>query len=305
MNRKTLKTLAITAALAGVMTASAQAASIGGATVEASAVNFRSSAGTDASIYTTVPRGTVLVVGEKVSDSWYKAVYRGAVGYVASEFVKFYETIDGNLGSGSISGTSVRMRSEASTSADILGTYNSGVTMNVLGVSGNWYKVSYNGVTGYVHSDYFSLNSGVSDLYGGGSVPPSDSTVSDGETSEKGQQIVDTAMKYMGVPYVWAGTSPSGFDCSGFVYYVYKENGYSINRTAASIYLNGTAVEKENLQVGDAVCFSSSSESIGHVGIYIGGGQFIHASSGVGQVIISELSSTYYTTHYVGARRLV
>lgn len=286
------------------MTLSANAASIGGATVEASALNLRSSASTDASIYTTIPRGAAVVVGDKVNDGWYKVVYRGALGYVSSEFVTFYETIDGSFGSGNIRGSSVRMRSEPNTSSSILGTYDSGVQMTVLGVSGNWYKVGCNGATGYVHSDYFALNGGVSDLYGG-STSNSNSAVTSAEGSEKGQQIVDTAMKYMGVPYVWAGTSPSGFDCSGFVYYVYNENGYSINRTAASIYLNGVAVDKENLQVGDAVCFSSSSDSIGHVGIYIGNGQFIHASSGVGQVTISDLSAAYYTNNYVGARRIV
>ena len=114
-------------------------------------------------------------------------------------------------------------------------------------------------------------------------------------------------MSYLGVPYVWAGTSPSGFDCSGFVYYVYKECGYSINRTAESIYSNGTYVEKSQLQVGDTVHFTSGSNSnyIGHVGIYIGDGQFIHASSGVGRVVISDLSSTYYLNNYYGARRII
>lgn len=128
--------------------------------------------------------------------------------------------------------------------------------------------------------------------------------VTDFEVIE-GQKIVDTAMLYLGTPYVWGGTTERGFDCSGFVQYVYKECGYTINRTAADIYENGTYVEKANLEIGDAICFSSHTESIGHVGIYIGNGQFIHASSGSGCVIISELSEDYYTARYIGARHIV
>ena len=100
--------------------------------------------------------------------------------------------------------------------------------------------------------------------------------------------------------------SPSGFDCSGFVGYVYKQCGYSLKRTASDIfYNNGTSVDKANLQTGDLVFFSNSSESIGHVGIYIGGNQFIHASSSTVGVIISDLSSSYYVSHYQGAKRII
>lgn len=109
----------------------------------------------------------------------------------------------------------------------------------------------------------------------------------------------------MGAPYVYGGMSPSGFDCSGFVNYVYKLCGYSMSRVASSIYNNnGTYVEKANLQIGDLVFFASNSSSIGHVGIYIGNGQFIHSSSGAGCVVISDLSSNYYLKNYVGAKRI-
>ena len=83
-----------------------------------------------------------------------------------------------------------------------------------------------------------------------------------------------------------------------------KNFGYSVNRTAASMYSNGTAVDKSGLQIGDAVFFASSSESIGHVGIYIGDGEFIHSSSGCGYVTISGLDEDYYSRMYVGARRI-
>ena len=120
-----------------------------------------------------------------------------------------------------------------------------------------------------------------------------------------GQKIVATAKNYLGVPYVWGGTSPSGFDCSGLVYYVFRQHGISLNRTAATQYQHGSYVSKANLQPGDLVFFQNTYKSgISHVGIYIGSGQFIHASSSQG-VTVSYLSNSYWSSHYYGARRIV
>jgi cell wall-associated NlpC family hydrolase len=124
--------------------------------------------------------------------------------------------------------------------------------------------------------------------------------------SGTGQDIVNYAMGFLGVPYVYGGTSPSGFDCSGLVYYCYKHYGYSLNRTAAGLAYNGTSVSSTALQVGDIILFTSTNGSyIGHTGIYVGGGQFIHAPHTGDVVKISNLSDTYYTNHYYGARRVI
>lgn len=118
-----------------------------------------------------------------------------------------------------------------------------------------------------------------------------------------GQDIVNYAMQFLGVPYVYGGTSPSGFDCSGLVYYCYHHYGYSVNRTAAGLAYNGTSVS--SLRAGDVILFTSTDGSyIGHTGIYIGNGQFIHAPHTGDVVKISNLSDSYYTSHYVGARRI-
>lgn len=122
--------------------------------------------------------------------------------------------------------------------------------------------------------------------------------------SASSSDIVSVAKQYLGVPYVWGGTSPSGFDCSGFTQYVFKKCGYSLSRVASSQYGNGTAVSYSNLQAGDLVFFSGtySASGITHVGIYIGGGQFIHAANG--GVKITSLSMSYYASRYYGARRI-
>ena len=137
---------------------------------------------------------------------------------------------------------------------------------------------------------------------------PSDgnSWYGDADGTATGQEIVNFAMTFLGVNYVYGGTSPSGFDCSGLVYYCYRHFGYSVNRTASGLAYNGTAVSASGLQPGDVILFTAQNGNyIGHTGIYIGNGQFIHAPHTGDVVKISSLSSTYYTNHYWGARRIV
>lgn len=113
--------------------------------------------------------------------------------------------------------------------------------------------------------------------------------------------VVSIALQYLGVPYVWGGSSPStGFDCSGFVMYVYAQLGVSLPHNAAAQYAYGTPVPRDQLAPGDLVFF----DGLGHVGIYIGGGQFVHAPHTGDVVKISSLSDSWYTANWVGARRL-
>ncbi len=121
----------------------------------------------------------------------------------------------------------------------------------------------------------------------------------------KGQRIVNYAKQFLGVPYVWAGRSPSGFDCSGFISYVFGQQGISVPRMADEQFAIGLSVNQYDLQQGDLVFFTTYEPGPSHVGIYIGNGQFIHASSGAGHVTITSLSSQYYQARYLGARRII
>ena len=127
------------------------------------------------------------------------------------------------------------------------------------------------------------------------------------EETSKGQEIVEYAKQYLGYRYVPGGGTPStGFDCSGFTSYVYKHFGISLSRTSKDQAKNGTAVEKNNLQLGDILIFNNTANTaIGHVGIYIGDNNFIHASNPSEGVKITSLSSSYYKSRYVGARRVI
>ncbi len=136
------------------------------------------------------------------------------------------------------------------------------------------------------------------------SVKPTTTNTTSTETSSKAKAVINTAKNYMGVPYVWGGTTPSGFDCSGFTQYVLGRNGISVPRTSAEQYTAGISVSRSNLKVGDLVFFTTYKPGPSHLGFYLGDGNFIHASSSKG-VTISSLDSSYYSSRYIGARRVI
>ncbi|MDR3591532.1 MAG: NlpC/P60 family protein [Negativicutes bacterium] len=118
------------------------------------------------------------------------------------------------------------------------------------------------------------------------------------------RRVVDTAMRYVGVPYSFGGTTPDGFDCSGFVRFVFARSGVDLPRMADEQYELGQSVSMGRLQPGDTVYFSTYTSGISHVGIYLGDGRFISASSSRG-VVIDRLDSGYWGSRYMGARRFL
>jgi cell wall-associated NlpC family hydrolase len=119
-----------------------------------------------------------------------------------------------------------------------------------------------------------------------------------------GRRVVASSMQYLGVPYVFGGTTPSGFDCSGYVRYVFANAGIYLPRTADAQYECGYAVSTSKLVPGDLVFFSTYEAGPSHVGIYLGDGNFINASSSQG-VSIASLYSSYWGSCYIGARRVM
>lgn len=297
--------------------------------VNASSLRLRSEPSTDSKIVASAPRGELVVILAKEGD-WYKVNYNLQEGYMHSDYLEIKTKKNAELGYGEVTGSSVNIRTGPGTTHRSLGTVNKGDKCYIIGLNEGWYKVISGKNVCYIRSDYLALteipyenkgskhtplffrdgkSTGVTPsaaaLNGGASSPsaPSDSGVSS-TGSASGNQILSKAQEYLGCPYVYGGASPSGFDCSGFVYYVLKSLGYSPYRTPADQIQMGVRVSKESLQAGDIVFFSGNGSSITHVGIYAGNGQFIHAPNSRSVVSYSSLTSGYWSDHYYAARRV-
>ena len=192
---------------------------------------------------------------------------------------------------GRVNGDGVNVRADASTDAEILASVDTGTIVTINGLVDGWYDVTCQyGTEGYIRSDFLDLTK--------------ESTTS----ASSGSGIVDTAMQHLGTRYVYGGASPKGFDCSGFTMYVYSQHSYSLPHTATGQWQSGLGSRVYSigeLQPGDLVFFNDPSRNAGkacsHAGIYVGGGQFIHSSSSRSNgVIISDLTSGYYNTYFVG-----
>ena len=216
-----------------------------------------------------------------------------------------------------INASSVYVRKEASTSAEIVTTLIRNTDVTVVGESGDWYKVTYKDYSGYIYKELLSdkkteeTNRSSANRESAttvSSVTTQTTTESTAEENSKGQEIVEYAKQYLGCPYVYGGSGDKSFDCSGFTMYVYKKFGYTLSHSATAQSKVGTYVAKEDLQAGDLVFFLDyeTMDGIGHCGIYIGNGEFIHASSGSGYCVkISNLLTGSYNTRYATARRLI
>ncbi|MFU0825175.1 C40 family peptidase [Clostridium sp.] len=123
-------------------------------------------------------------------------------------------------------------------------------------------------------------------------------------SSSVSSSLVEYSYKFLGKPYVWASSGPNSFDCSGFTSYVYKKFGYSLPHYTGAQAEMGRSVSRKSLKAGDLVFFNTSGSN-SHVGIYIGNGKFIHASSGRKRVMVSELNESYYESRYSKARRII
>ena len=296
--------------------------------VTATNLILRAGPSTDSAVLGSAPRNDVVVIVSKHGD-WYKVIHNLKEGYMHGDYLNVQNPGHSELGYGKITGYGVNLRKGPSTDHAVVTMGTKGNTAYILGLENGWYRVIFGNDICYIRSDYLALTQypyennaspNSPKFYRGGKstgTEPSAEALygstgnqggsgNTGSTSGlTGQQVVDFAKKFLGTPYKWGGTTPAGFDCSGFVYYVYNSLGYKMPRMINDMNKQGTYVAKANLKPGDVVIFQNTYASgLSHVGIYVGDGKFIHSPNSRSVVSYADLYSTYYINHYYGARRI-
>ena len=301
---KLLRVAVLGTVLSSLFVLGAAAASIGVGTTTDS-LRVRESVGTDATTLATAAKGESVIVLEDAGDGWYKVDYKSIQGYMSGEFLTVETVGEAKIGFGKVQteGPTLNVRSGAGTDFEKVATLNNGDVVDIIGVDNDWYKVAVSEeVSGYVSSEFMITVKDAASARGTGEAAAA--------SSDLGSQIAAYAQNFLGVKYAMGGNGPNSFDCSGFTKYVYAHFGYTLNRTASDQYnYNGTKVSSMyDLQPGDLVFFTntySSSKYITHTGLYIGNGQFVHASTNRYKVQVDDLFTGYYSRKYVGGRHII
>lgn len=294
------------------------------ANVEGS-LRVRAEANTDSEIVGKLYPYTVATILEP-GEEWTKVESGSVTGYVSNEFLMFGDEAGAYITENykycaTVEVQALNVRQEQSTESECIGSVTGGRELDILSETDEWVEIQYTeDITGYVAREYVkvgwnypeamtieeeqaliaaSLASQASATARTGSsetsnvLPPVQTSA---EGLALGQQIANYACQFVGNPYVYGGSSlTNGTDCSGFTMAVYAQFGYSLSHSSGVQMGQGTAVSLDAVQPGDIICYS------GHVGLYIGGGQIVHASTESTGIIISNM---YYTSP-IGARRIV
>lgn len=367
--------------------------------VNANSLNVRSGAGTSHGIIGSLSQGaSVNIVGS--ADGWYKINYNGTIGFVSGDYVTV-KTGDGSSRPsrgdgdtpstqekpGTVNVASLNVRNGAGTNYDRLASLSQGQVVKVFGESNGWYKISINGIEGFVSKEFITIDGESNTTPTTPTTPPIDNTtpntfgkvavvntdalnlrdgaggnytkvgtvrygdklpiqahsngwykvsfgnvigwvsgeyvkvISESEANTpkvretplissnySGEDIVNKSLEYLGVPYVWGGFTPVGFDCSGLVQYVYRQLGIELERTTFYQVHQGVTVSRDELKPGDLLFFTTDDDnpsSISHVGIYKGNDLFVQAPKAGDVVRVSNLNSAYYSNRYYIAKRII
>lgn len=256
-----------------------------------SGLNLRSGAGTGTAILTTLPHGTQVEVTGVTAEGWYQVTYQNYQGYVCGTYLDVKEEeapaqdqVDESV-CGRVTDGPLNVRSAPDITGTRIRQLAVGTVVQILGEENGWYQIS----DGFICGDYVQILD-----------------ASEVNSADKRAQVVAYAKQFLGCPYVYAGVSPSGFDCSGFTQYVYAHFGIALSHASSAQIYSGTRVSRSELLPGDLVFFSQTAGGpISHVGLYIGNGEFIHASTPATGVMISSMNISVFSNGFVGACRLL
>lgn len=269
--------------------------------ITADKLNVREGMTLEAPIIGKLDQKTIVMTSD-LTDGWYKTSYLGQPAYISADYAQVVEAFS----PGNITGQNVNLRDTPSVEEGRVISQLSNAEIKIHAKQDNWYSITtQDGVEGYVFADFVSFENTVAP------VTPQSETPDEilVPASTDASNLIDIAKSKLGCPYAWAQEGPNSFDCSGFVKYCFKEAyGIELPHSASAISQKGTTISKENLQPGDVVFFATlGSATVNHTGIYIGNGEFIHASSSSSnghQVHINPINTGYYNTVYQWAKRL-
>ena len=272
-------------------------------------LNVRKGPGTSYSKIAALSKGIAVTV-HSTSNGWSKITANGVEGYVSSEYLSATKPSSSNETSTTTKtmyvtpDVGLNVRKGPGTSYSKITKLSKGTAVTVHSTSNGWSKITANGVEGYVSSEYLSTTKPSTS-----SSSSSNSSSSSSSSSSSVNAVLNLAAKQIGKPYVWGAEGPSSFDCSGLTYYVYKNAaGITLPRTSSEQSTYGTTVSKSNLKAGDLLIFDTSGSNNGvvsHVGIYVGGGEMIHASSSSNKIVQVTIESSYWNNAYVTAKRVL
>lgn len=273
--------------------------------VNVSTLNVRTQNTVDSKKIGTLKYNTKVQVLETIND-WDKICADNITGWVCNTYLIEVNNEEDNanqqlesavLKTAVVKSSSLNVRKESNTDSENLGSLKKNAVVAIVGEENGWYKIRYNNEYGYIWSEYTQNK---------------DITISRGahtrgeKTLTIAEKATTLALQYVGCKYVWGGTSPNGFDCSGLVYYVYKDYVPGLGRSARPQAKTGTTIDKKDLIMGDLVFFGEDGGSdVTHVGIYIGDGIFVHAANSRRGVVTDTLLSGYYDKNFLHAKRIV
>lgn len=269
--------------------------------VNANKVNVRDAGSVqDSNVLYMVNKGDEAVVTGEQNEYYQVSVNGDENVYIAKEYVKISQA-DGTVTE------NVVWIYESPSEDEAVALVNKGETVEITATCKDWYYAAYDGVTGYIRQHVVEVPAYIQLPE---QAPPRKAADTASDTSysyANPDDIIDYAKTLLGIKYVYGSMNPQkGFDCSGFVSYVMKNFDISVSRSSRSMASEGTSVSRDELQKCDLVFFATSGgKTISHVGMYIGNGQFIHASSYGEGVVITNLNDKYYTTRYVKATRVL
>ncbi len=291
----------LTTAISAVIISGSASALYTGVNTATTTLNFRDSA--NGTVIGSIPGGARVAVIDNTNE-WYHIAYNGAIGYVSADYIRTAQDGDVDLGTGIIKSDAVNIRTEPNTDAEVMLQLNTDDCVDVNGIVDGWYRIAIDDTAGYIYADYLTFDQKMTDTK---QVQYHDRAVTPAQASEDAGKLLDYANQFLGIPYRYGGSTPtSGFDCSGFTTYVFRNAlGISLPRTSTEQSQTYTRIDSiAALQPGDLVFFGKD-DKVNHVGIYAGAGEFIHSPRTGSYIRYDSINTGSYNRNFLWGGRVL